>query len=476
VIHLESVSYRYPGAQSGGCLDSIDLTINDGEWIAIAGGNGSGKTTLCRLIAGLAAPSAGTVEIDGRPSLDALRAARGEPAVAIAFQDPDSQFVTASVRDEIRFGMENLGLDPPRIESRCAEALVLFDLERYGGRNPHTLSGGEKQRLILAALWSMGPRHIVLDEPFSFLDGASRSAFCAALRGSFKDKGRAIVWATVSRDEVDLADRVVFVDRGAVRFDGRPTDLAGAVPRDVLEDALTPPTGDAAGTVNPGAPGVAGASSPVIHMDDALFSPEGGDFELRIHSFDLASGARVGVHGASGSGKTTFLLGCAGLLPPRRGAVAILGKSIASRRDFPAGRIAYLFQTPEHGFFAPTVREEVALGCRRLRRAVDEGASVARTLERVGLAPEAFLERNPFHLSEGERRLVALASVLVLEAPVVILDEPTIFLDGKARRRLLSVLASLAAAGTSILLASHERPLLDSVAGRTISLENGRAI
>jgi energy-coupling factor transport system ATP-binding protein len=488
LIRLENVSYEHPGAPPGRRLDSISLTINDGEWVTIAGGNGSGKTTLCRLIAGLAEPSAGTAEIDGLAAFGALRAVRGEAAVGVAFQDPDSQFVTARVVDEIRFGMENLGLDRSRIESRCDEALALFDLERNGGRNPHMLSGGEKQRLILAALWSMSPRHLILDEPFSFLDKGAREAFLAALRSSFKNEGRTVVWATVARDEVDLADRVVFMENGRIRFDGRPADLEAALPREAIERALVHPAPDASGRNPRGGTGAANSSpllymnnvhpspdgSPAfIHMQHALFSPEGGDFELHVPSFTLSRGECVGVFGPSGSGKTTFLLGCAGLLSPRSGSVTIFGKPIASRRDFPAGRIAYLFQTPEQGFFAPTVREEVALGHCSFRGRSGEAEAVAHALERVGLAPPAFLDRSPFQLSEGEKRLAALASVLVLEAPVLVLDEPTIFLDGKGRGNLFSALADLRASGTSIIIASHDRAMLDSFAGSVVSLENG---
>jgi energy-coupling factor transporter ATP-binding protein EcfA2 len=503
VITLEGVSYRYRGAPAGSVLERLSLAIRDGEWVAIAGANGSGKTTLCKLIAGLSRPDEGTIEIDGRAAVDALRSARGEPPVSIAFQDPDSQFVTSSVRDEILFGMENLGLDEPVAESRCAEALSAFDLERYRARNPHTLSGGEKQRLMLAALSSMGPRHLVLDEPFSYLDDDSRRSFLSGLRGAFKSRGRTVVWASVSREEIDLADRVLFLGTGGLIFDGRPADLEGALSKDVLENALVGTAapnegrarerssgcgaGDSAGAKAGGSEtarvearlgGTVAAVVPSapIHIEHALFSPEGGDFELRVPAFDLLRGERAGVLGPSGSGKTTFLLGCSGLLPPRAGTVSLFGRPVKKRRDFPAGRIAYLFQTPEQGFFAPTVREEVALGHRSFHGAAGERDAVKRALEGVGLSPERFLDRSPFHLSEGEKRLVALASVLILDAPVLLLDEPTIFLDGRARRVLLDVLGSLAAAGTSVLIASHDRPLLDSFAERSILIEKGKIL
>jgi len=195
---------------------------------------------------------------------------------------------------------------------------------------------------------------------------------------------------------------------------------------------------------------------------------------LEVPSLSIGSGERVGVCGPSGSGKTTLLLACAGLLAPREGAVTVLGMRVASRRDFPAGRVAFLFQSPEEGFFAPTVREEVAFARRSFSGGGGAQRAIAEALAEAGLAPESFLERNPFRLSQGEKRLVALASVLVMEASLFLLDEPTIFLDGGARRRLGSALERLSARGATIIIASHDCAFLRECTDRIVTLENGR--
>ncbi|MGD1048774.1 MAG: ABC transporter ATP-binding protein, partial [Candidatus Krumholzibacteriaceae bacterium] len=204
--------------------------------------------------------------------------------------------------------------------------------------------------------------------------------------------------------------------------------------------------------------------------------PGGNGFELDVPSFSIAPGERVGICGPSGSGKTTLLLGSAGLLPPLRGEVALFGARVASRRDFPAGKAAFLFQSPEEGFFAPTVREEVSLACRRLAGNDDASDAAARSLMDAGLSPELFLDRNPFHLSQGEKRLVALASVLVMDARLYLLDEPTIFLDGAARRRLISALERISARGAATVVASHDRTFLGECTNRIVALENGRLL
>jgi energy-coupling factor transporter ATP-binding protein EcfA2 len=149
----------------------------------------------------------------------------------------------------------------------------------------------------------------------------------------------------------------------------------------------------------------------------------------------------------------------------------VLGNRIRSRRDAPVGRVAFLFQSPEDGFFAPTVGEEVALA--RLAFGGDRPVEVAvgEALALVGLPPAAFADRNPFSLSQGEKRLLAIASSLVIDAELVLLDEPTIFLDGAARARLRSLLERLHARGKTIVIASHDRPFLDHICDIVIELD-----
>ncbi|HVO77077.1 MAG TPA: ABC transporter ATP-binding protein [Candidatus Bathyarchaeia archaeon] len=483
MIRLHEVSFAFPDSGRRELLRGITLTIGDGEWVAVTGGNGSGKTTLCRLMAGIYNPSSGRVTVDGadpaRSSGDPPRA----PAVGIAFQNPDSQFVTSSVEREILFGMENVGTAESEMRSRLAAAARLFAVERYLPRNPHTLSGGEKQRLLLASLWGMAPRHLILDEPCSFLDRPAREAFLEAVRGSFRREGKTIVWSTVDAREAMLADRVIYLSAGEVRFDGAPGDLARSIPAGELEASLVYHDAERgtddegrrrAERVRGGVPVCAGRSSAAaVDITRARFSP-GGDFVLDVPALTIASGERLGVCGASGSGKTTLLLGCAGLLPARDGEVVLFGAPVRSRRDFPAGRVGFLFQSPEEGFFAPTVREEIALACRFLDRGRSEGDAVSRSLAEAGLAPEKFLDRSPFHLSQGEKRLVALASILVLEASLYFLDEPTIFLDGGARRRLGAALERLCERGATVVVASHDETFLRECTDRTVILEDGR--
>lgn len=463
MISLRDVTFAFGGSAGEPLLRGVSLEVRDGERVALAGGNGSGKSTLCRLIAGLAAPASGSVTVDGEDPR-AVRAAGGAPPVGIAFQHPDSQFVTTSVAREILFGMENRRFEAGAMRARLAAALRAFALEPLATRNPHALSGGEQQRTLLASLWAMEPRHLLVDEPFSFLDGAGRRAFLEALDRSFGPP-RTVLWATVDAAETALAARVLFLHDGAIRYDGPPAGIGAAVPRETLDAALAgpfpEPAARAGGTAAPGGGG------PLVSIRNAAFSP-GGAFSLAVPSLEIARGETVGITGPSGSGKTTLLLACAGLLPPRSGEATVLGARIRSRRDAPVGRCAVLFQTPEEGFFAPTVLEEVALAHRSFRGAVGSAAAAAAALEAAGLPPSSFGGRSPFRLSQGEKRLAALASALVVRAELLLLDEPTIFLDGAARARLLDAIERLRSEGTTLVVSSHDRRFLASIGARVV--------
>lgn len=472
MIRLEEVSFTFPGSGRNMVLKDASLSISDGEWVALTGGNGSSKTTLCRLMAGLYKPTAGSVNIDGLDPGEVRLRPGGEVLVGIAFQNPDSHFVTTSVRRDLLFGIESMGLPGDEISSRLDEAAEMFGLKQFMERNPHTLSGGEKQRLLLASIWIMRPKHIVLDEPFSFLDAAARRSFLEAVRGSFHNEGRTVVWATLEPDEIEIAGRVICLEGGSVVFDGPPAGLADTVHGGILAKPVRRCGRAGAEGRTAGAPRPGGAGT-ILGMNEAIFNR--GDFELKVPELSLMRGEVLGLLGPSGSGKTTMLLGGAGLLPPGSGTVSLFGEAVGSRRDFPAGRVAYLFQSPEEGFFAATVGEEVSLGYRSLHGG-DGGEAASRALETVGLDPAEFIFRSPFSLSQGEKRLVAIASILTLDAELYLLDEPTLFLDGRARRMLGDALDGIISGGASLVIASHEQDFLEGCTDRIMVIEGGSVV
>ena len=204
-------------------LDGLDLTIEDGEFVLLVGPNGAGKTTLVRQFNGLEAPDDGAVLVDGQPVQDDLVAAR--TAVGMVFQDPRDQFVAATVRADVAFGPENLGLSHDEIDRRVADALETVGMAGRGEERIDRLSGGEQARVAIAGALAMAPDHLVLDEPLASLDQPARRAVCDRLE-ALHDDGTGVVLVTHDlRDVTALADRIVALSDGRVALDGDPEDV-----------------------------------------------------------------------------------------------------------------------------------------------------------------------------------------------------------------------------------------------------------
>jgi len=223
VIRLSGVCYRY--RQDRPALNGVDLSVGTGERLIVAGASGSGKSTLLRLMNGLLTPTEGVVIVDGIDTADASRIWEVRRRVGLVFQNPDNQLVSTTVERELAFGMENLGLPPVEIREAVAALSADLSLDGLLGRAPHTLSGGEKQRVAIAAVLAMRPDVLALDEPTALLDGRGRSEVLGLIRELERDGRHAIVHVTQFPDEIALGTRVVVLAQGETVFDGRPDEL-----------------------------------------------------------------------------------------------------------------------------------------------------------------------------------------------------------------------------------------------------------
>jgi biotin transport system ATP-binding protein len=220
-IQVEGLTHRFPGGGLG--LEAVDLEASPGEMVVIAGRNGSGKTTLLKHLNGLLAPTAGTVRIDGRSvARDPGRARR---RVGLVFQDTDTQIVGETVRADVAFGPENLGLDRREVDRRVTDVLRRLSLERLADAPPHLLSGGERRRLAIAGVLAMAPGAVCLDEPFSNLDLPGVREVLTSLF-ALRSEGHTLVVVTHEIEKMlPHARRIVLMDGGRVVADGP----AGAV-------------------------------------------------------------------------------------------------------------------------------------------------------------------------------------------------------------------------------------------------------
>ena len=243
MIEINNLIFKYPShdGQKKCVLDNISLTIPEGASIALMGANGSGKTTLAQCLNGLLQPTSGTVLVDGLDSSDDYNLLEIRRKVGMVFQNPDNQIVSATVEREVAFGLENLGTDYDSMQRIVAEMLAGFDLEKYRSHSPHLLSGGEKQRLALAAVLAMQPKYLVLDEPTSLLDPKSRREILGLLKdlrseGTTQTNLHRITTVLITQfpEEALYANRLIIMNSGKIAMDAAPLKVFEQV--DELEE------------------------------------------------------------------------------------------------------------------------------------------------------------------------------------------------------------------------------------------------
>jgi len=409
-------------------LHDVSLDVHRGDWIAIAGNNGSGKTTLLAALGGVLPLRAGTTERTG-----ALRA-------ALLLQEPDNQLVASTVGNELALSVPR-DVDDTTRHARIAAAIERFDLGGFLGRNPHRLSGGEKQRLAFATVWLEAPDVLLLDEPLSFLDAEMRERVIAFVR-TMNAAGTAVVWATPGADDVELARTAIVLENGRVTCEGVSAFVAARL-KEEAESAREP----ASAPHNATAAARATTDSARVRFESVSFS-YGKQSVIVGLDLDVAAGECVGIAGPNGSGKSTLLLLAGGALAPASGRITrVVGEN----------GVLYLPQSPERLFFAETVIEEITFGLKRRGMKSDSASRRAEdALNQVGLEAAHFVTRSPFELSFGEMRRVAFAIAWAMESDLLLLDEPASCLDANGRVILDRLVASAAGRGAGVVIASHD--------------------
>ena len=223
-------SYNPNEVNAAEALAGVNLSIKQGEFVAILGHNGCGKSTLAQLFNGMLLPTAGLVTIDGIPTTDEARQFEVRSTVGLVQQNPDNQLVASIVEEDVAFGPENLGVAPSEIRQRVDEALQAVDMYEYRTHAPHKLSGGQKQRIAIAGIIAMQPKCIVLDEPTAMLDPRGRTEVMETIQRLNRERGITIVLITHYMDEAVQAERVVVMDGGQIIRDGTPATIFAEVP------------------------------------------------------------------------------------------------------------------------------------------------------------------------------------------------------------------------------------------------------
>lgn len=228
IIKTENLHFEYTNDETGGkfsVLGGIDLEINRGEFLAVLGHNGSGKSTLAKHFNAILVPTSGKVWIEGYDTSDESVTFDIRRRVGMVFQNPDNQMVANIVEEDVAFAPENLGVPTEEIRRRVDSALEAVGMSAFKKHAPHMLSGGQKQRIAIAGVLAMQPDIIVLDEPTAMLDPSGRREILDAVKKLNREQGMTVVLITHYMDEAVQADRVVVIDNGRIKMDGKPTEV-----------------------------------------------------------------------------------------------------------------------------------------------------------------------------------------------------------------------------------------------------------
>jgi len=499
-VVLRGLACTYAGALRPAVRD-VDWELPSGALAVVMGATGAGKSTLARCLTRivpcfLPGEVTGDIDLLGVPVRDR---AVGELAgtIGMVFQDFEAQLFSTDVTQEVVFGLEHTSVPAAEMPERIARALAAVGLTGFEGRDPTTLSGGEKQRLAIAGLLALRPPIMIFDEPTTDLDPAGRAEVLQVL-ARLRAEGLTLVVIEHDTATAAAADVVLFLREGKVVARDAPGRLLGDVdaclaagvrPPDVtrLFAALglpDPPLGieaaadrlRSAGLVpRPPAfhPPVPRARASLLEVRGLCHRyPDGRDALLDV-SLSIGEGEFVALIGRNGSGKTTLAKHLNGLLAPTAGSVRLRGREVAFLPlEQLAQRVGYVFQDPDHQLFAATVSEEVAFGPRNLglpRAEVDE--RVAEALAAVDLHER---DADPFLLDKGARQRLAVASILALRPDVLVLDEPTTGLDHFEQQRMLELLTRLHAAGRTIVIVTHTPWVIAAHTRRVVLLAEGR--
>lgn len=480
--------------ESNPTLSDLSFTVQEGDSILLLGPSGSGKSTLTYCLNGLYPK-----ELDGKKSgsiyfagskIEDFKSGKINLEVGTVFQDPETQFCMLTVEDEIAFGLENKKMAPDLMDSEIDRVLSLVGLQHRRKDQIHTLSGGHKQKLALAAVLALEPRMLILDEPTANLDPAASKELVETIR---KLKEQQDITLFIIEHNIDywlpIINRTMLLERdGSLFFDG---DLSQAVnlydeelqqrgiwlPEAVLlaKQAQLPKPWPLTVDLLPHGLQFQTKTPEVMHTKVRIIQVENAIFQhkekvlLDIPNLDIQQGEFLAITGKNGSGKTLLSRQITGLLKPTAGDIEVLGKKLRRwKTNELYQQIGYVFQNPEHQFLTDSIWEELAFG-----QTANE-YDIQRVLEDIQLAAQA--SKHPFTLSQGQKRRLSVATMLVQEPQLLVLDEPTFGQDSHTTEVLMDLIWRHHQRGCTIVMITHDMELVDRFASRVLIVDQGRIV
>ena len=529
MIQIQELTFKYTGSKHN-ALENITLEIEKGGFVGIIGESGAGKTTLCNCINGLiphhyTGDFYGSVKADGDDTFD-VDAGKLALKVGSVFQDIESQLTGYFVEDEILFGLENFGIPADQIEKRIVSALETLGISELRHREISTLSGGQKQKVVFAAILALEPQILVLDEPTGELDPASSVQIFALLKKLNEEKGITIV---IAEQKImllcEFVKKLIVLEKGTCVHYGeirstlthqkemeeagincpRVLTLTGKMEKENLlpadctgEGRICLNANEAAEIVKKATMSLSGSTRQSLTKRDPRVKPEddttisGNDTKDTVLSFQNVSfsynetanvkNLNVNIHkgdftaiiGSNGAGKSTFSKLCNGLLKPSAGDVLVLDKNTKKEKvSNLAKHIGFLFQNPDRQICCGTVREEIAFSLRNNKVPEAEiKTRVENTIKEFGFNPDT----EPFNMSRGQRQRLCLACLIALNPEILILDEPTTGLDYRECMEVMNKIRQLNENGTTVIMVCHDMEVVLDFAKKIIVMNRGEIL
>lgn len=489
-LQIQDLSFRYHSRPEP-AIKNITLSVEAGQVLLIAGASGCGKTTLARCINGLIPRSykgelTGEIRLNGI-DIHGLTLAKISQLVGTVLQDPERQILGTRVANEVAFGLENLGIPREEIQERVSQSLERLNIAHLLDRETFNLSGGEKQKVALAGVLAMHPSILLLDEPLASLDPASAQEALAIIR-SLADEGMTVLMVEHRVEDVlrISPENAIFMRDGEIRYYGPASGFDRTVdyhevklpaPMIMERAVFDPPPSRLVDLRERSKLGSARAAAvdAMVEFRDVAFWYEEERPVLHDVTLNINRGDVIAVLGPNGAGKTTLVKQAIGLLKPKSGSVLVEGKDTREATvAHIASTLGYVFQSPSHMLFAPTVDEELAFGPTNLKHPPEQiKEEVARALEIVNMTGMG--QYPPLALSFGQQKRVSIAAILSMQSRILVMDEPTAGQDYKNYIDFMDSILQLPSFD-AILFITHDIDMAVIYANRVLMVNNGTVV
>lgn len=467
-LSVRHFSYTYPGEEKPALRD-INLEIDQGSFVVITGKSGCGKSTLGKALAGFLfqdehSEFTGEIIVNG-VRMDEVPLYAASERVAYVQQNPEDQFCTLTVQDEIAFGLENRCVDPHEINTRVRDALKAVDGLALLNLPLSTLSGGEKQKVAIASMLALSPDILILDEPTSNLDPIATQNVFSALHHMLESRKMTVIIIEHKLNQLlSFNPQWIVMDQGRILPEMVGQDFGRILQPDIHFNKQ-----EVMKNILPI------QNRPVVHLDQVTCEIQNRPILSDIH-LDLFPGEFISLMGPNGSGKTTLLRCIMGLQPSVNGTREVFGRDVENTKvSDRVSNTGFLFQNPDHMLFTQSVWDEAVFTSRNLNllnpSVIDETVS---WLERMGLADRR--TAHPNRLSYGEKRRLNLICIILHHPGLLLIDELLIGQDMENAHKWMTLLAEYTTKGNTVLLVNHHASLTQAYCNRVLMLDKGRII